>query len=75
MAANWLAHRVMPLKKQVHPGWEYNGLQDPTRETSDTPGVSKVVKLLQEMFTNTSSWPPAEQVRAYHIGDERDPVR
>jgi hypothetical protein len=24
VAANWLAHRVTPLKKQVHLGWEYS---------------------------------------------------
>jgi hypothetical protein len=33
VAAHWLAHRVQPLKKQIHPGLEYNGPQDPTRET------------------------------------------
>jgi hypothetical protein len=22
----------MPLKKQVHPGWEYSGLENPTQE-------------------------------------------
>jgi hypothetical protein len=75
MATNWLARRVTPLKKQVHPGWEYNGLQDPTRETSDNLRVNEVVKLLQEMFSNTSSWPIAKQVRVYHLGVERDPVR
>jgi hypothetical protein len=35
MDANWLAHQVTPLKKQVHPGWEYSELQDPTQETFD----------------------------------------
>jgi hypothetical protein len=30
VVTHWLAHRVMPLKKQVHPGWEYNGVHDPT---------------------------------------------
>jgi hypothetical protein len=25
VAAHWLAHRVIPLKKQVHSGWEYSG--------------------------------------------------
>jgi hypothetical protein len=29
VTANWLARRVMPLKKQVHPGWEYSGSNDP----------------------------------------------
>jgi hypothetical protein len=30
VATHWLAHRVIALKKQVHPSWEYNGAQDPT---------------------------------------------
>jgi hypothetical protein len=55
VAANWLAYWVTPLRKHVHPAWEYSGLQDPTRETSNNLGVRKVVKLLQETFTNTSS--------------------
>jgi hypothetical protein len=55
VAANWLAHRVTPLKKQVHPKWEYNRVQDPTRESFDNIGVSKLMKLLEEMFQNTSS--------------------
>jgi hypothetical protein len=38
------------MKKQVHLGWEYDGLQDPTQEISDNIGISKLVKLLEEMF-------------------------
>jgi hypothetical protein len=34
-----------------------------------------VLKLLHEMFCNTSSWPTTEQVHAYHLGVERDLVR
>jgi hypothetical protein len=75
VATLWLAHRVMPLKKQVHPRWEYNRVHDPTREIFITPRPSKILELLQEMFQNTSSWPPAEQVHSYHLGVDRDPVR
>jgi hypothetical protein len=45
----------MPLKKQIQPGWEYNGLDDPTQESTDKPKVNKVLKHLQEMFSNTSN--------------------
>jgi hypothetical protein len=65
----------MPVKKQVHPGWEYSGLQDPTQETFVTPRPNKILEFLQEMFQNTSSWPPAEQVCSYHLRVDRDPVR
>jgi hypothetical protein len=75
VVAHWLAQWVMPLKKQIHLGWEYNRLQDPTRETTEKIDPNKLVKLLEEIFQNTSSWPTYEQVRAYHLGMERDPVR
>jgi hypothetical protein len=61
--------------KKVHPRWEYNRLQDLTRESFDNIGVSMLVKLLEEMFQKTSRWPSVEQVRAYHLQMERDPVR
>jgi hypothetical protein len=50
MAANWLTHRVTPLKKQVHPRWEYCRVQEPTRESGDNIEANKLVELLQEMF-------------------------
>jgi hypothetical protein len=50
----------MPLKKQAHPGWKYSSLQDPTQESTNKIKVSEVLKLLQEMFSNTSNWPMPE---------------
>jgi hypothetical protein len=41
VVTDWLFRRVMPLKKQVHPGWEYCGVHDPTRETFMTPRPNK----------------------------------
>jgi hypothetical protein len=35
VATHWLARRVQPLKKQVHPGWEYIGSQDSTQQTQE----------------------------------------
>jgi hypothetical protein len=75
VAAHWLVRRVMPLKKKVQPGWEYSGIHDPTQETCVTPRPNKIQEILQEMFQNISSWPPAEQVRSYNIGVDWDPVR
>jgi hypothetical protein len=61
--------------KQVHLGWEYSGAQDPTRETTEKIGLDHLVKFLEEMFQNISSWPTDKQVCTYHIGVERDSVR
>jgi hypothetical protein len=74
VAAHWLTHRVVPLKKQVHPDWEYSRVEDPTRETNVKITPEHLVKLLEEMFQDTSNCPIDEQVRSYHIGVERDPV-
>jgi hypothetical protein len=74
VAAHWLAHRVQPLKKQVHLGWEYDGLQDPTRETQEKMAPELLVKHLGEIFQDISTWPAEEQVRPYHIRIERDSV-
>jgi hypothetical protein len=56
VAAHWLAHSIIPLKKHVHPWWEYSGLQDLTWETIEKIHPDLLVKLLEEMFQNTSSW-------------------
>jgi hypothetical protein len=34
-----------------------------------------LVKLLEEMFQDTSSWSTDEQVHSYHIGVKRDLIR
>jgi hypothetical protein len=75
VATHWLARRVQPLKKQVHPGWEYSDLQDLTREPQEKITPELLVKHLGEIFQNISSWPSDEQVHPYNIGTERDPVR
>jgi hypothetical protein len=54
VATHWLACRVQLLKKQVHPGWEYYGPQDPTRETRENITSGLLVKHLGEIFQDTS---------------------
>jgi hypothetical protein len=75
VATLWLACRVVPLKKQVHPGWKYNGVEDSTQETSVKITLEHLVNHLEEMFQDTSSWPTDEQVCSYHIEEERDLIR
>jgi hypothetical protein len=75
VAVCWPAHRVIPLKKQVHLGWEYSGVQDPTQETNEKISPEHLVKLLIEMFQYTTSWPADKKVRFCHIWVERVPVK
>jgi hypothetical protein len=55
MVAHWVARQVTSLKKQVHPGWQYSGIHDPTQEKFDTPRPRKIQELRLEMFQNISS--------------------
>jgi hypothetical protein len=73
--AHWLAHRVIHLKKQVHLDWEYSRVQNPTWETSEKITLEHLVKLLEEMFQDTSSWLADEQVCSYHIGGGKRPSK
>jgi hypothetical protein len=56
IAAHWLARRVQPLKKQVHSGWAYCGLQDPTHESHENISPDILVKHLGELFQDVSDW-------------------
>jgi hypothetical protein len=75
VAAHWLAHRVQLLKKHVHRGWQYSGIQDLTQESQEKITPELLVKHHGEMFQDISSWPSNEQVCPYHIGRERDLAR
>jgi hypothetical protein len=75
VATHCLGRGVLPLKKQIHPSWEYNGLQEPIRETNEKIALELLVKHLEEMFQATSSWSTDVQVHSYHIMVERDLVR
>jgi hypothetical protein len=55
VAAHLLAYWVIPLKKQVHPGWEYSRVQDSTQEINEKISLEHLVNLLEEMFQDTSS--------------------
>jgi hypothetical protein len=50
VTAHWLARRVVPLKKQVHPAWEYSGAEDPTQKTKMKITPEHLMKILEEMF-------------------------
>jgi hypothetical protein len=75
VVGNWLVCRVMLLKNQVHPGWEYSSTEDLTRETNDNLSATKMMELLPEVFQNIDKWPTPEHVRTYHLRVARDLVR
>jgi hypothetical protein len=74
MVANLLPGRVIPLKKRIHPSWEYNGIQDPSCETDHHILIVQLERLLEEMLQSMDSWPTPDQVPTFHIERARDLV-
>jgi len=74
VAANWLRRRVIPLKQQVHPAWEYSGPSDPTRESPEEIPDSTLERYLREMFQDYSSWVVPESVTMYDLSVPRPQV-
>ena len=74
VAANWLRRRVIPLKQQVYPAWEYSGPSDPTRESPEEIPDSTLERYLREMFQDYSSWVVPESVTVYDLSVPRPQV-
>ena len=75
VAANWLIRRVIPLKEQSHPAWDYTGLDDSTCETSKRLGERKLRALLGDLFTDVSNWALPDGVGVFNAGVDRCAVR
>jgi hypothetical protein len=50
VVANRLAHRIIPLKKQVNLVWEYSEIQDPTYEINHYITNAKMECLLKDII-------------------------
>ena len=64
VATSWLSHRVIPLKQQVHPSWEYSGTTELTRETAEGITIPTLERCLHEMFIDIRTWQLPSWVRA-----------
>ena len=74
VAANWLRRRVIPLKLQVHPVFDYSGLSDLTQECPEEISESTLERYLREMFQDYSSWVVPESVTMYDLSVPRPQV-
>ena len=75
VATNWLIRRVIPLKEQSHPAWDYTGLDDSSCETSERLGEERLLVLLGELFTDTANWTLPDGVRVFNASVDRGAVR
>src|SRR6266508_423536 len=49
---NFIGRRIQPIKEQVHPVYEYSGLEDPTRESPNPWCVSALDDRVSSLFQN-----------------------
>ena len=74
VAANWLSRRVISLKQQIHPAWEYSGTSDPTREVETEIPLPVMTRCLHELFQDHSTWQVSDTVKIYSLNLPRDSV-
>jgi hypothetical protein len=65
---------IHPLKKQIHPRWEYSGISNPICEVNHHLKNTQLSKLLGEIFQSTDSWLTPDQVRTFDIQMVHDAV-
>src|SRR6266540_2329319 len=49
---NFIGRRTQPIKEQVHPAFEYSGLEDPTWESPDLWGIKALNDRVSSLFQN-----------------------
>ena len=54
---SWLKMQIQPLQCRTHPGFEYTGLHDPSRFSSEKTSRDEAMVLLYNLFEGVTSLP------------------
>jgi len=57
VVSSWLSRQIQPLQCRIHPGFEYTGLYDPSRFSSEKTGRDEAMVLLYNIFEGVSTIP------------------
>ena len=66
VAASFIVRRVQPYKERAHPGFDYRGDDDGTRERSGRLKRSEVLERATELFAPNASFSMSGQTRAFN---------
>ena len=55
--SSWLRRQIQPLQCRTHPGFEYTGLHDPSRFSSEKTSRDEAMVLLYNLFEGVTSLP------------------
>ena len=55
VAFSWLGRQIQPLQKRCHAGFEYSGLDDPSRFSSEVIHLNEAMAILNDLFEGVES--------------------
>ena len=65
---------IQPIKERVHPAYEYEGVQDATRESPDWWTKEEMFDRLKSLFQNEGDIKTAPHIRGLHVNNPPDEV-
>ena len=66
VAASFIVRRIPPCKERTHPGFDYKGDDDGTRESTKQLTNKEVIDWATELFTSSASFSWPRQMRAFN---------
>ena len=66
VAASFIVRRVQPCKERAHPGFDYRGDDDRTRERKEPLTKKNVLERAAELFAPSASFHWPKQMRAFN---------
>ena len=66
VVASFIVRRVQPCKERAHPGFDYKGDDDGTRESTERLTKKEVIDQAIELFTSNASFSWPRQMRAFN---------
>ena len=72
VVSSWLRRQVQPLQSRIYSGFEYTGLYDPSRFSSEKTGRDEAMVLLYNLFEGVSTIPILPDL--FHVNNSPNQV-
>ena len=72
VVSSWLRRQIQPLQSRIHSGFEYTGLQDPSRFSSEETSQDEAMVLLHNLFEAVSTIPVLPEL--FHVNNPPNQV-
>jgi len=72
VVSSWLRRQIQPLQSRIHSGFEYKGLYDPSRFSSEKTGRDEAMVLIYNLFEGVSTIPILPEL--FHVNNPLNQV-